>query len=104
MKKSFNFIQFCFSATFGINLELCPPGDRNVLIPRVIEYAIDVVESRGIDMVGLYRIPGNNASVATLTERLNKGEEPNPEKVKDLLHCLIKRTIPYLQLIKIILF
>ncbi|XP_035705583.1 uncharacterized protein LOC110845747 isoform X4 [Folsomia candida] len=67
-------------ATFGINLENCPPGENNPFIPRVIEYGIEVVESRGIDMVGLYRIPGNNASVATLTERLNKGEEPNPDK------------------------
>jgi hypothetical protein len=48
--------------TFGINLENCPPGHNNSLIPRVIEYSIDVVEKRGIEMVGLYRIPGNNAS------------------------------------------
>jgi hypothetical protein len=67
--------------TFGINLEHCPSGDKNPLVPRVIEYAIEVIESRGIDMVGLYRIPGNNSSVATLTERLNKGEDPNPDKV-----------------------
>lgn len=49
-------------STFGINLENCPPGENNPLIPRVIEYAIEVVEKKGIDMVGLYRIPGNNAS------------------------------------------
>ncbi|CAL8095293.1 unnamed protein product [Orchesella dallaii] len=66
--------------TFGINLENCPPGELNPYIPRVIEYSIDLVERKGIEMVGLYRIPGNNASVAILTDRLNRGEDPNPEK------------------------
>ncbi|ODN05315.1 Rho GTPase-activating protein 21, partial [Orchesella cincta] len=67
-------------ATFGINLENCPPGEINPYVPRVIEYSIDLVEKKGIEMVGLYRIPGNNASVAILTDRLNRGEDPNPDK------------------------
>lgn len=68
-------------ATFGINLEDCPPGETNPFIPRVIEYSIALIEKKGIEMVGLYRIPGNNASVQILTERLNRGEDPNPERV-----------------------
>jgi len=67
--------------TFGISLEQCPAGEKNPLVPRVIEYGVDLIESRGIDMVGVYRIPGNSASVTALTDRLNRGEDPNPDKV-----------------------
>lgn len=68
-------------ATFGINLDECPPGESNPYVPRIIEYSIALIERKGIELVGLYRIPGNNASVTILTDRLNKGEDPNPDRV-----------------------
>jgi uncharacterized protein (UPF0210 family) len=61
-------------------LEDCPQSDTS-LVPRVMEFCVDLVESRGLSMVGIYRIPGNNAAVAALTDSLNKGNEPNPEAV-----------------------
>lgn len=34
---------------------------------------IDIVESRGLGIVGIYRIPGNTAAITALTEQVNRG-------------------------------
>lgn len=33
----------------------------------------EIVESRGLHIVGIYRIPGNTAAISALTELVNKG-------------------------------
>ena len=68
-------------ATFGVHLEDCPPAENNPAIPRVMEICVNTIESRGLGMVGIYRIPGNSAAVSALTDSLNKGNEPNAEHV-----------------------
>ena len=68
-------------ATFGVHLEDCPPGENNPAIPRVMEICVNTIESRGLVMVGIYRIPGNSAAVSALTDWLNKGNEPNADLV-----------------------
>ncbi|CAG7815071.1 unnamed protein product, partial [Allacma fusca] len=67
-------------ATFGVHLEDCPVTEANPSVPRVLEFCINTIETRGLTMVGIYRIPGNNAAVAALMDSLNKGNEPNPDQ------------------------
>ncbi|XP_023932057.1 rho GTPase-activating protein 21 isoform X1 [Lingula anatina] len=67
--------------TFGVPLELCPASSNNEYLPMVIEICTSIVEARGLEFVGIYRVPGNTAAVATLQEELNKGS-PNPDNEK----------------------
>ncbi|KAG8176588.1 hypothetical protein JTE90_024249 [Oedothorax gibbosus] len=60
-------------ASFGVKLENAPPGVTNEHIPLLVEMCIQIVESRGLDSVGIYRVPGNNASVSVLTDLVNQG-------------------------------
>lgn len=34
-----------------------------------------IVEARGLEVVGIYRVPGNTAAISQLTESVNKGFE-----------------------------
>lgn len=34
-----------------------------------------IVEARGLEVIGIYRVPGNTASISQLTESVNKGFE-----------------------------
>ncbi|XP_055947858.1 rho GTPase-activating protein 21-like isoform X2 [Argiope bruennichi] len=68
-------------ASFGVKLENAPPGVTNEHIPLIVELCIQIVESRGLDTVGIYRVPGNNASVSVLTDLVNQGIDD--ELIKD---------------------
>ncbi|XP_074049115.1 rho GTPase-activating protein 21 isoform X3 [Macrotis lagotis] len=59
--------------TFEVRLEDCPPAHSNRYIPLIVEICCKLVEERGLDYTGIYRIPGNNAAVLNLQEELNKG-------------------------------
>lgn len=59
-------------STFGACLEQCLPALYNQYVPRLVEVCTDIVESRGLDMIGIYRVPGNNAGVNALTEEVNR--------------------------------
>ncbi|KAK9396971.1 rho GTPase-activating protein 23 [Crotalus adamanteus] len=58
---------------FGIRLEDCQPAPDNKKIPLIVEACCKVVEDKGLEYMGIYRVPGNNAVVSSLQEQLNKG-------------------------------
>lgn len=45
---------------------------ENEYVPLLVSLCVGVVESRGLQTQGIYRIPGNKASVTYLTEMINK--------------------------------
>jgi len=57
-----------------VPLEECPLCDTE-FIPYLVKVCCDIVTDRGLDIVGIYRVPGNNAAVTYLTEQVNKGVE-----------------------------
>lgn len=59
--------------TFGVPLEHCPKSDTFDYVPKFVEMCTDIIETRGLEVVGIYRVPGNSAAVSALTEELNKG-------------------------------
>lgn len=59
--------------TFGVPLEHCQKSIQNEFVPRFVEMCTEIIEERGLEVVGIYRVPGNNAAVSALTEELNKG-------------------------------
>jgi len=64
--------------TFGLPLEKCPRGKDNEFVPVIIEHCCKVVEAKGLDYLGIYRVPGNAAAVQLLQEELDSKE---PESI-----------------------
>merc|ERR1719427_287963 len=58
--------------SIGVPLDECPVCDTE-FIPYLVKVCCDIVTDRGLDIVGIYRVPGNNAAVTYLTEQINKG-------------------------------
>lgn len=42
-------------------------------MPLIVERCTHIVETKGLGIVGIYRIPGNTAAITALTEQVNKG-------------------------------
>lgn len=59
--------------TIGVPLEDCPPSTFSETVPLLLELCTSIVEARGLEVIGIYRVPGNTAAVTSLTESINKG-------------------------------
>ncbi|XP_019117772.1 rho GTPase-activating protein 21 isoform X2 [Larimichthys crocea] len=57
--------------TFGVRLDDCPPAQINRFVPLIVEVCCKVVEERGLEYTGIYRVPGNNAAISNMQEELN---------------------------------
>ncbi|XP_076669695.1 rho GTPase activating protein at 19D isoform X2 [Andrena cerasifolii] len=62
-------------ATFKVPLELCPSSSFSEYVPLIVEMCTSIVEARGLEVVGIYRVPGNTAAISHLTDSVNKGFE-----------------------------
>lgn len=60
-------------ASIGVPLSLCPISEKNKYVPLIMARCTEIVETRGLAIVGIYRIPGNTAAISALTELVNKG-------------------------------
>lgn len=85
--------------TFGVRLDDCPPAQNNKVcagfhftlnaprvtsssslkmfvcrfqfVPLIVEVCCNLVEERGLEYTGIYRVPGNNAAISNMQEELN---------------------------------
>ncbi|XP_043911298.1 rho GTPase-activating protein 23 isoform X1 [Protopterus annectens] len=72
---------------FGVRLEDCQPAVSNKFIPLIVETCCKLVEEKGLEYTGIYRVPGNNAVVSTMQDQLSKGVmeiDTSEEKWQDL--------------------
>lgn len=60
-------------ASIGVPLSLCPLSEKHKYVPFILARCTEIVETRGLAIVGIYRIPGNTAAISALTELVNKG-------------------------------
>lgn len=61
--------------SIGVPLEDCPMCP-DLEVPLLVRTCCRMVEDKGLDIVGIYRVPGNSAAVNALTEQVNsRGEE-----------------------------
>ena len=60
-----------FSGTFGIPLYACAFSEE-LMIPYVVEICTKIVEERGLENQGIYRVPGNTGAVNALQAELDK--------------------------------
>uniref|UniRef100_H3DCP6 Rho GTPase activating protein 21 n=1 Tax=Tetraodon nigroviridis TaxID=99883 RepID=H3DCP6_TETNG len=56
---------------FGVRLDDCPPAQTNRFVPLIVEVCCKVLEERGLEYTGIYRVPGNNAAISSMQEELN---------------------------------
>nr|XP_056713645.1 rho GTPase-activating protein 21 isoform X2 [Euleptes europaea] len=61
------------AGTFGVRLDDCPPAQSNKYIPLIVDVCCKLVEERGLEYTGIYRVPGNNAAISSMQEEINKG-------------------------------
>lgn len=40
-------------------------------MPLIVEVCCNLVEERGLEYTGIYRVPGNNAAISNMQEELN---------------------------------
>lgn len=59
-------------ASIGVSLQQCPASD-NIYVPYIVARCTKIVESRGMGVTGIYRIPGNTAAITALAELVNRG-------------------------------
>ncbi|XP_077070598.1 rho GTPase-activating protein 21 isoform X2 [Siphateles boraxobius] len=57
--------------TFGMRLDNCPPAQNNRFVPLIVEVCCKLVEERGLEYTGIYRVPGNNAAISSMQEELD---------------------------------
>ncbi|XP_058063511.1 uncharacterized protein LOC131213485 [Anopheles bellator] len=60
-------------ASINVPLPLCPMSEEHPYVPLVLAKCTAIVESKGLAVVGIYRIPGNTAAITHLTETVNRG-------------------------------
>lgn len=48
-------------------------SEENEYVPFIVIRCTQIVEGRGLGIVGIYRIPGNTAAISALTEQVNRG-------------------------------
>ena len=58
--------------SIGVPLEECPVTELEPRVPHIVKVCTSIVEERGLEIVGIYRVPGNNAAVTHLTELVNR--------------------------------
>ena len=65
--------EFHKRAAFALQIDECPL-DEELRVPLLVRTCCGIVEERGLEVVGVYRVPGNSAAVNQLTEQVNRGE------------------------------
>ncbi|XP_030379307.1 rho GTPase-activating protein 21 isoform X2 [Scaptodrosophila lebanonensis] len=57
--------------SIGVPLRACPMSKLNAFVPHLVEVCTNIVETKGLGVVGIYRIPGNKAAISELSELVN---------------------------------
>lgn len=54
------------------------PSNQNSYLPRFVEVCTQVIEEKGLQIIGIYRVPGNSASITALADEINRNFEEVP--------------------------
>ncbi|XP_066248051.1 rho GTPase-activating protein 23 isoform X2 [Euwallacea similis] len=65
-------------STFGVPIEHCITSHQNSYLPRFVEVCTDIIDEKGLQVIGIYRVPGNNASMTALSEEINRNFDEVP--------------------------
>uniref|UniRef100_A0A034V1K0 Rho GTPase-activating protein 21-B n=1 Tax=Bactrocera dorsalis TaxID=27457 RepID=A0A034V1K0_BACDO len=62
------------TGSIGVPLKSCPMSKNNEYVPLLVDVCTNIVETKGLGIVGIYRIPGNKAAISELSEQVNKSD------------------------------
>ncbi|XP_054730516.1 rho GTPase-activating protein 21 isoform X3 [Anastrepha obliqua] len=62
------------TGSIGVPLKACPMSKNNEYVPLLVDVCTNIVETKGLGIVGIYRIPGNKAAISELSEQVNKSD------------------------------
>ncbi|XP_067640758.1 rho GTPase-activating protein 21 isoform X2 [Eurosta solidaginis] len=62
------------TGSIGVPLKMCPMSKNNEYVPQLVDVCTNIVETKGLGVVGIYRIPGNKAAISELSEQVNKSD------------------------------
>lgn len=48
-------------------------SEKNKYVPFILARCTEIVETRGLAIIGIYRISGNKTAISALTDLVNKG-------------------------------
>lgn len=54
---------------YSVSYTVCPILLQ--FVPLIVEVCCQVLEERGLEYTGIYRVPGNNAAISSMQEELN---------------------------------
>ncbi|XP_058977995.1 GTPase-activating protein pac-1 isoform X3 [Musca domestica] len=60
--------------SIGVPLKTCPMSKSNEYVPTLVDVCTNIVETKGLGVVGIYRIPGNKAAISELSDQVNKSD------------------------------
>lgn len=55
-------------------------------MPLIVEVCCNLVEERGLEYTGIYRVPGNNAAISNMQEELNNKGMSDIDPRDDVSH------------------
>lgn len=57
-------------------------------MPLIVEVCCKLVEERGLEYTGIYRVPGNNAAISNMQEELNNKGMSDIDIQDDVSFCV----------------
>ncbi|GAA5826228.1 hypothetical protein JCM3770_006114 [Rhodotorula araucariae] len=69
------FVGECKSLLFGVGLQDYHAKHPHLLVPLIVQRCIANIEATGLDVEGIYRVPGKLATIQQLVHRMEKEEE-----------------------------
>lgn len=60
------------TGSIGVPLRTCPMSKSNEYVPLIVDVCTNIVETKGLSVIGIYRIPGNKAAISELKDQVNK--------------------------------
>lgn len=60
------------TGSIGVPLKTCPMSKNNEYVPLIVDVCTNIVETKGLSVIGIYRIPGNKAAISELKDQVNK--------------------------------
>ncbi|GAA5867410.1 hypothetical protein JCM3774_002893 [Rhodotorula dairenensis] len=68
------FVGECKSLLFGVGLQDYHAKHPNVLVPLIVQRCIGYVEAHGLEVEGIYRVPGKLTTIQHIVHRMEKDE------------------------------
>ncbi|GAA5990566.1 hypothetical protein JCM10908_003133 [Rhodotorula pacifica] len=69
------FVGECKSLLFGVGLQDYHAKHPTVLVPLIVQRCIGYVEAHGLELEGIYRVPGKLTTIQHIVHRMEKEEE-----------------------------